>query len=48
MIFLCAGLKYQDPTIRISNNNEGNISFMELPAAIWENIAPDMAKKKPA
>ena len=48
MIFLSAGLKYHDTTIRISNNNEGAISFMESPDAIRENAAPDMAKKKPA
>ncbi len=47
MIFLSAGLKYQDTTVRISNNNDGNISFTE-PDAICENAAPDMAKKKPA
>ena len=48
MIFLPAGLKYQDTTVRISNNNGGNISFTELTEAICENTAPDMAKKKPA
>ena len=48
MIFLSAGLKYHDTTVRISNTNEGNISFMESPDAICENNAPDMTKKKPA
>lgn len=48
MIFLSAGLKYQDITVRRSNNKEGNILFKGLPDASCENIAPDMAKKKPA
>ncbi len=48
MIFLSAGLKYHDTTVRISNINEGATSFMESPDAICENTAPDMAKKKPA
>ena len=48
MIFLSAGLKYHDTTVRIRSNNGGNISFTELPDAICENTAPDMAKKKPA
>ena len=48
MIFLSAGLKYHDTTVRIKRNKEGNISFTELPDAICENAAPDMAKKKPA
>ncbi len=48
MIFLSAGLKYQDSTTMIRSTNEGNISFKELPDAICENIAPDIAKKKPA
>jgi hypothetical protein len=48
MIFLSGGLKDHDTTVRISNNNEGNIPLMESPHAICENIAPDMAKKKPA
>ena len=48
MIFLSAGLKYHDTTVRISKENEGNISFTESPNAICENTAPDMAKKKPA
>ena len=48
MIFLSAGLKYHDTTVRIRSNTGGNISFMELPEATCENIAPDMAKKKPA
>ncbi len=48
MIFLSTGLKYHDTTVRISNNNEGNISFTGSPDAICENTAPDMAKKKPA
>ncbi len=48
MIFLSAGLKYHDTTVRIRSSNEGNISFTELPDAICENIAPDMTKKKPA
>ncbi len=47
MIFLSAGLKYHDATIRIRSSNEGNILFM-VPDAICENTAPDMAKKKPA
>ena len=48
MIFLSAGLKYHDTTVRISKTNEGNTSFMESPDAIRENAAPDIAKKKPA
>ena len=48
MIFLSAGLKYQDTTVSINNNNGGNISPMELPAAICVKIAPDIIKKKPA
>ncbi len=48
MIFLSAGLKYHDTTIRIRDTNEGAISFMQSPDAIRENAAPDMAKKKPA
>jgi hypothetical protein len=48
MIFLSAGLKYHDTTVRIRSSNGGNISFMASPDAICENIAPDMAKKKPA
>ena len=48
MIFLSAGLKYHDTTVRNSNSNEGAISFTESPDAICENAAPDMAKKKPA
>ena len=40
MIFLSEGLKYQDTTVRSSNNKEGNISFM-LSDAICENAAPD-------
>ncbi len=47
MIFLPAGLKYHDATVRIKSNKGGNISFIELPDAICENTAPDMAKKKP-
>jgi hypothetical protein len=46
MIFISAGLKYHDTTIRIRDTNEGNISFMESPDAICENAAPDIAKKK--
>ena len=41
MIFLSAGLKYHDITVRIRSNNEGNISLMESPDAICENTAPD-------
>ena len=48
MIFLSAGRKYQDITVSIRSSNGGNISLTELPVAICENIAPDMAKKKPA
>jgi hypothetical protein len=48
MIFLSAGLKYQDTTVRIRSSNGGAISLKELPDAICENTAPDMAKKKPA
>jgi hypothetical protein len=48
MIFLSAGLKYHDTTIRIRDTNEGAILFMEWPDAIRENAAPGIAKKKPA
>jgi hypothetical protein len=48
MIFLSAGLKYHDTTVRISNSNEGAISFRESPDAICENTAADGAKKKAA
>ena len=34
MIFLFAGLKYQDITVRNSNSNEGNISLTGSPDAI--------------
>lgn len=47
MIFLSAGRKNHETMVKINNNNEGNISFVE-PDEICENIAPDMAKKKPA
>src|SRR6185436_1631502 len=46
--FLSAGLKYQDTTISIKSNNEGNISPIELPAAICVYIAPHIIKKNPA
>jgi hypothetical protein len=45
MIFLSAGLKYHDTTVSVSNNNEGNISFI-VPDAICENIAPDIGHQK--
>jgi hypothetical protein len=48
MIFLSAGLKYQDTTIRSNNTNAGANAFKESPDAICENTAPDMTKKKPA
>jgi len=48
MIFLFAGLKYHDTTVRIKSNNEGNNSVTGSLTAICENIAPDMMKKKPA
>jgi len=48
MIFLLAGLKYQDTTVRMSSSNAGNISLMGSADAICENIAPDIKKKKPA
>ena len=48
MIFLSAGLKYHDITVRISSNNAGNISFIGSPNSMCENTAPDMIKKKPA
>jgi hypothetical protein len=48
MIFLSAGLKYHDTTIRIRRNPAGNIAVTASPDAICENTAPDMAKKKPA
>src|SRR2546427_12823265 len=44
MIFLSAGLKYQDTTVRISNSNEGAISFMESADAICENTALPAAR----
>ncbi len=47
MIFLSECRKNHETKVKINNNNEENISFAE-PNAIWENIAPDMAKKKPA
>jgi len=47
-IFLSAGLKYDETTVRTSNNNEETNSFVGSPTAICENAAPDMAKKKPA
>ncbi len=47
MIFLSAGLKYHDTTVRIRSSSGGAISFTKLPDAICENTAPDMAKKKP-
>ena len=48
MIFLPAGLKYHDATVRINNSNEGNKALMGSPVAICENIAPDITKKMPA
>lgn len=48
MIFLSAGLKYHDTTVRVRSSNEGNKSFTESPDAICENTAPDITKKKPA
>jgi hypothetical protein len=42
MIFLSAGLKYHDITVRINNNSWGNTSFMKSPDAICENTASDM------
>ncbi|SDF58757.1 hypothetical protein SAMN04488121_102349 [Chitinophaga filiformis] len=45
---LSAGLKYHDITVSANSSREGNISLTALPAAICENIAPVMAKKKPA
>ena len=48
MIFRSAGLKYQDSTVMISNTRDGTILLKESPDAIWDNTAPDMAKKKPA
>ena len=47
MIFLFAGLKYHDTTVRIKSNDEGNNSVTGSLTAICENIAPDMMKKKP-
>jgi hypothetical protein len=48
MIFLLAGLKYQDMKISMRRTNEGAISLTESPDEIWDIAAPDMAKKKPA
>ena len=48
MIFLSEGLKYHDTSVRNKSKNEGNISLIELPAAICVNTAPDIIKKKPA
>ena len=45
---LSAGLKYHDITVSANSSREGNISLTALPAATCENIAPVMAKKKPA
>jgi hypothetical protein len=48
MIFLFPGLKYHDTAVRARSSSEGNISLIELPDAICENIAPVVRKKKPA
>ena len=47
-IFLFAGLKCQDTSVRISNSIGPNSSFAECPNARCENMAPDIEKKKPA
>src|SRR5262245_48967675 len=45
---LSAGLKYQDTAVS-TINKEGPKSSVALDrATIWETIAPDMLKKKPA
>jgi hypothetical protein len=46
--FLSAGLKYQDRPVSTKSNNDGPMSYKELPDAMCEYMAPDMAKKKPA
>ena len=48
MIFLSAGLKYQDVIVRTKSNNEGINSAAGSPKAMCENIAPVIIKKKPA
>ena len=48
MIFLLNGLKYEDRTVKVMSEREGMSSAVASPAAICENTAPDMIKKKPA
>src|SRR5256714_15275740 len=48
MIFLSAGLKYHDVTVRIRSNNAGIFWVTESPDEICEKTAPDMTKKNPA
>ena len=48
MIFLPAGLKYQDNTVTDNKINEGIASLNACPTITCERNAPDMAKKKPA
>lgn len=48
IIFLPAGLKYQDRTISINRAEAGAIAVNASPIAICEHKAPDMTKKKPA
>ena len=48
MIFLSAGLKYQDKTVTDPNIKDGIASINGCSIAKCEIKAPDMAKKKPA
>ena len=46
MIFLSAGRKYNDTTVRNSNSNEAAISFTESPDAICEKYRSRHGKER--
>src|SRR5687767_8102277 len=48
MIFLSAGLKYQDVIVSAKSNTAGNTSVVFESDAIWEQMAPVVVKKNPA
>jgi hypothetical protein len=48
MIFLSAGLKYQDVIVSTKSNKEGISSTSGSVKAMCENKAPVIIKKKPA
>jgi hypothetical protein len=47
LAFLSAGLKHHETTVRnLKVTTLGNVSIVESPIAIYENIAPDRGKEK--